>query len=360
MLTIVLAGGIALIGTLFGTPWAIRLFSRLGYGQLIRDDGPTSHRTKRGTPTMGGVVIVLSVMLGYACSHLILWSMPTWSGVLVLLLAGGLGLVGFVDDLLKIRNQRSLGLRSRAKLIGQAVVAIVFAVLALRLPDAQGITPASRFISGLRDIDRLGGAQLPALPLVVAVIWIVIMVAASSNGLNLVDGQDGLAAGCSVMVFGAYGLINIWQFNQSCLRSQSVNCYVVRDPHDLAAVAIALAAACFGFLWWNGKPAKIIMGDTGSLALGGAMAALAVFTRTELLLLLIGGVMVIDTLSVILQVGFFKATGGSRMFPMAPLHHTFEVLGWREVTVTIRFWILEGLFVSAGLALFYLPWVAGS
>jgi len=366
VITIVLAGVIGLLGTLVGTRLAISVLVRKGYGQLIRDDGPTSHHTKRGTPTMGGIVIVLAVLVAYFASHLITWSTPKASGLLVLFLMAGLGLVGFLDDFIKISKQRSLGLRSKAKLAGQIAVGLVFAILSFQFPNDRsgpsiyeglgGITPASPAISFLRDIPIL------TLPVFLAVPWLMLLIAAASNGMNLTDGLDGLASGASVMVFGAYALINIWQNNQSCARIAAAGptCYEVRDPHDLAVVAIALAGACFGFLWWNCQPAKIFMGDTGSLALGGAMAGMAIYTRTELLLLLIGGLFVINTLSVILQVSWFRISGGKRLFPMAPLHHTFELRGWAESTVVIRFWIVAGLFVAAGVALFYAEWVAGS
>jgi phospho-N-acetylmuramoyl-pentapeptide-transferase len=178
--------------------------------------------------------------------------------------------------------------------------------------------------------------------------------------VNLTDGLDGLAIGASVMVFAAYTLVNIWQRNQFCQELPSPKCYEVRDPLDLAVISAAITGACFGFLWWNASPAAIFMGDTGSLALGGALAGLAVMTRTELLAVILGGLFVVETLSVMLQVGFFKLTGGRRIFRMAPLHHHFEMLGWEQVTVVIRFWIITGLCVAAGLGIFYAEWVAGS
>src|SRR4051794_13397503 len=186
------------------------------------------------------------------------------------------------------------------------------------------------------------------------------MIAGTSNGVNLTDGLDGLATGTSVMVFASYVLIGIWQFGQNCARSAApTNCYEVRDPLDLAVVAACVMGACFGFLWWNASPAKIFMGDTGSLSLGGALAGLAITTRTELLVVILGGLFVIITLSVIIQVGSFKMTG-KRVFRMAPLQHHFELVGWNEVTIVIRFWIIAGLFVALGLGLFYAEWVVGA
>ena len=243
MKTIVFAGVIALLGTLLGTRVAIKILVAKGYGQLIRDDGPTSHHVKRGTPTMGGLVIMAAVVLAYFLSHLLTLSPPSVSALLVLLLFVGLGAVGFADDYIKISKQRSLGLRSKAKIAGQSLVAIVFALLSLQFPDERGITPASQAISFLRDINGL------TLPVVLVVGWVILLIAAASNGVNLTDGLDGLASGACVMIFFAYTLVNIWQYNQSCAYTASAGpkCYEVRDPYDLAVVAVALAGACFGF-----------------------------------------------------------------------------------------------------------------
>ncbi len=353
MISILFGGAVSMVLTLIGTRWAITLLARRGYGQEIRDDGPTSHHTKRGTPTMGGTVFIVATIIGYFAAKLFTMTEPTASALLVLFLFAGMGAVGFLDDFIKIFRQRSLGLRSKAKLAGQTLVAVVFAVLALQFPDERGQKPASPFISFIRDI---GWLQL--LPILV-VIWILLLIAGMSNGVNLADGLDGLATGASMMVFGAYTLICIWQFNQSCATAPGSKCYEVRDPHDLAVVAAALTGALFGFLWWNASPAKIFMGDTGSLSLGGALAGMAVMTRTELLVLMLGGLFVIITASVILQVGYFKLTKGKRLFRMAPLHHHFEMLGWEQVNVVIRFWIIQGLCVVIGLGLFYAEWVAG-
>ena len=354
MRSILLSGGLALVFTLLGTRVAIRILVGKGYGQLIRDDGPTTHHTKRGTPTMGGTVIILSVVGAYLLSCLLTSRLPTASGLLLLFLFVGLGAVGFLDDYIKIAKQRSLGLRSRAKMTGQVLVAVVFGVLALRFPDERGQTPASRYLSFTRDWEQW------ALPSVLVVLLILLMIAGTSNAVNLTDGLDGLAAGASTMVFAAYTIMNIWQNNQSCELTPGNTCYEVRDPLDLAVVSAALTGACFGFLWWNTSPAKIFMGDTGSLALGGALAGLAILTRTELLLVILGGLFVAQTLSVMLQVGYFKLTGGRRMFRMAPLHHHFELVGWDEITVVVRFWIITGLCVAAGLGVFYAEWVAGT
>ena len=353
MLAILIAGAIALLGTLLGTRLAIKVLVAKGYGQLIRDDGPTSHHTKRGTPTMGGTVIILSVLIGYAVAKLATGFAPSASALLLLFLFCGLGAIGFLDDYIKISKQRSLGLRSKAKFIGQVVVGLAFAMLAIGLPDESGRTVITHAISITRDVTAW------RLPLVLLLIWVLLMIAGASNGVNLTDGLDGLATGAAAMVFGAYVIINIWQSNQNCAFNPGPKCYEVRDPLDLAVVASALTGACFGFLWWNASPAKIFMGDTGSLSVGGAMAGFALMTRTELLLLLIGGLFVMITASVILQVGYFKATKGKRIFRMAPLQHHFELLGWAEITIVVRFWILCGLFVVTGMGIFYWEWVAG-
>ena len=353
MLAILIAGAIALLGTLLGTRLAIKVLVAKGYGQLIRDDGPTAHHTKRGTPTMGGTVIILSVLIGYAVAKLATGFAPSASALLLLFLFCGLGAIGFLDDYIKISKQRSLGLRSKAKFIGQVVVGLAFAMLAIGLPDESGRTVITHAISITRDVTAW------RLPLVLLLVWVLLMIAGASNGVNLTDGLDGLATGAAAMVFGAYVIINIWQSNQNCAFNPGPKCYEVRDPLDLAVVASALTGACFGFLWWNASPAKIFMGDTGSLSIGGAMAGFALMTRTELLLLLIGGLFVMITASVILQVGYFKATKGKRIFRMAPLQHHFELLGWAEITIVVRFWILCGLFVVTGMGIFYWEWVAG-
>ena len=351
MKEILLAGIFALIFSLFGTPALIKVLARNGYGQMIRDDGPQSHHSKRGTPTMGGIAIIFAAIAGYVLAHLLLGIPFSASAILVIALFTGLGLVGFIDDYLKVVKQRSLGLNSKQKIIGQILVAGLFGYFGTKFPDGDGLTPISMNLSFLRDTSIKFSIAL-------LIIWVVLMVTATSNGVNLTDGLDGLATGASVMAFLAFVLIGVWQFGQSCSENLTKNCYVVRDPLDLAVLAAALAAGCTGFLWWNTSPAKIFMGDTGSLALGGALAGLAISMRTQLLLIALGGIFVVITLSVIIQVLYFKLSGGKRVFRMAPLQHHFELKGWGEVTIVVRFWIIAGLSVAAGLGLFYAQWVA--
>jgi len=356
---VLLAAAISLALSLLGTPLFIKFLVRRRYGQFIRDDGPTSHHTKRGTPTMGGAVIIGASLLAYGAAHLFTLTPLTVSGVLVLFLMAGLGVVGFLDDYLKISRQRSLGLRSREKLAGQTLVGVIFAILALQFPNERFRTPGVPFVSFVRDTNVNFAFAGTLLGLILFVLWANVIVAGLSNGVNLTDGLDGLATGASAMVFGSYVLIAIWQGNQNCQFNPGVKCYEVRDPRDLAVVAAALMGACFGFLWWNASPAQIFMGDTGSLALGGAMAGLAITTRTEFLVVILGGLFVIITLSVIIQVGSFKLTG-KRVFRMAPLQHHFELAGWNEVTIVIRFWIVAGLFAALGIGVFYAEWVVGA
>jgi len=346
---ILIAGALAFLLSFLLTPIFIKFLAKRGYGQQIRDDGPQSHHVKSGTPTMGGAVLIFSALLAYFVSHLATGVPATTSALLVIGLILGLAAVGFLDDWLKVVRQRSLGLRAREKLAGQALVAGIFGYFATRFPDEVGNTPLSLYLSTVRDTSiKLG--------LVLLIIWAIILVLGTSNGVNLTDGLDGLATGAAIMSFLAFVLIGVWKFGQRC-EIAATNCYNARDPLDMAVLAAALAGACAGFLWWNASPARIFMGDTGSLALGGALAGLAMTLRTELLLIPIGGLFVIITLSVIIQTTYFKISGGKRVFKMAPLQHHFELMGWGEVTIVIRFWIIAGLSVAAGLGLFYAQWV---
>ncbi len=360
MKTILAGALVALLSSILCTPLVVRFFRRRGFGQEIRQDGPPTHMVKRGTPTMGGVAIVGSTIIGYIVAHLVIAVRdgrgPTASGLLALFAMVGLGVVGFLDDFIKIRRQRSLGLRARAKFLGQLFVAVVFAALALQFRNQYGLTPASTHLSFVRDLAFAG------LGSVGFVVLGYLIFAATSNAVNLTDGLDGLAAGAAAMVFGAFTLITFIQFRNPCAPTFHPGCYEVRDPVDLALVAASAMAACFGFLWWNASPAQIFMGDTGSMALGGLMAALAVLSRTELLLVVLGGLYAVVTLSGIIQTGWFKFTRrrygtGRRVFKMAPIHHHFELAGWEEVTIIVRFWIIAGLAVAFGMGLFYADFV---
>ncbi|MFF5204609.1 phospho-N-acetylmuramoyl-pentapeptide-transferase [Streptosporangium sp. NPDC000396] len=349
MMEILIAAAVGLLLSMFGTPLAIRLFSRRGYGQSIREEGPSGHHDKRGTPTMGGTVIVIAALIGFACAHLYSLTPPTVSAILVLFLMTGLGVVGFLDDFIKIYKQRSLGLRSGAKALGQLVVGAVFAVLVTRFPNAYLITPAETRLSFLRDFG-------PSIGIIGFTLLVLFMIVGFSNAVNLTDGLDGLASGATGVVLVSYVLIGNWQLRNNCTTQLSPNCYWVRDPLDLAVVAAAVLGALVGFLWWNAPPAKIFMGDTGSLALGGVIAGLAITTRTQLLLIILAGMCVVITASVIIQVGFFKMTG-KRVFRMAPLQHHFELSGWAETTIVVRFWLVAALCAAAGLGLFYVEWM---
>lgn len=332
-----LAGFVGLVVSLLGTPVAVRRFRRRGWGQLIREEGPKAHYEKRGTPTMGGLVILVAAVLGYLIGHVggDGFFRPRDSGVLAMGTIVALGLLGFLDDFIKIRKSRNLGLQKRAKFLGQLVIAIAFALLAVHVVDIG--TDLSFFRSTALDLGLF------------FYLWAFLMIAAASNGVNLTDGLDGLAVGSAAQVVAAFVIVAFWQFRHPIFYDLGAT---GSDPFDLAIVASALFGACTGFLWWNTAPAKIFMGDTGSLMLGGAMAVLAILLNTQLLLVVIGGLYVVETLSVIVQVAVFKRTG-QRPFLMAPIHHHFELKGWPEFTVIVRFWILSGLSVAFGIGLFY-------
>ncbi|MPZ64682.1 MAG: phospho-N-acetylmuramoyl-pentapeptide-transferase [Pseudonocardiaceae bacterium] len=352
MSSILVAAGVALAVSILFTPYLIRLFTRQGFGQEIRQEGPEGHQSKRGTPTMGGTAILLALWSGYLGALVATnGSGPTASALLVLLLATVLGMVGFLDDLIKIRRQRNLGLNKTSKLVGQLAAAVLFAVLTLRFPDSNGITPASTNLSFVRDI------AVVSFGAVGFVLFCYLLVSAWSNAVNFTDGLDGLAAGSAAMVLATYVIVSFWQFTQDCAAELIPGCYIVRDPLDVAVVAAAAVGACVGFLWWNAAPAKIFMGDTGSLAIGGLLAGLSVVTRTEMLLVVIGGLFVVEALSVALQIAVFR-TIRKRLFRMAPFHHHFELAGWVETTVIIRFWLLAGICCALGAGVFYSEWLS--
>lgn len=363
MIGLLTAAAVAMVFTLLLTPLFARAFRRLNLGQFVRADTPTTHVVKRGTPSMGGVVFVTAAIVGYLGGQIAGQQLPSVAGLLVILMMVGLGAIGFLDDFLKVRRKNSTGLNGWMKILGTVVVGTVFALLSVTYRDPNGLTPASTAISFVRDLDFDFVAVFgTGLGLVLFVVWIVLITASTSNAVNLADGLDGLAAGSSVIAIGSYIIIGFWQFQQSCSNlsidpDNLFKCYDVSYPLDLATIAAAIVGSLIGFLWWNTSPAQIMMGDTGSFAIGGALAALAILSRTELLLIFIGGLYLIITGQVILQRIYFKATKGKRIWRASPLHHHFEMVGWAEVTIVVRFWIISGLFVASGVGLFYAEWL---
>ena len=359
MRAVIVAAAVAFIISLFGTPIAIRVFTALKAGQPIRTLGPASHQGKKGTPTMGGVVFIVATVIAYVAGHIALTTLPerqiaqerpTMTALVLLGLFVFCGAVGFLDDFLKVRKRNSGGLSAKGKLLGQLIVGAGFGIAALYVPSTNGQTVASESISFIRDVSWLDVGKVGA------VLVFVFVIMAMSNGVNLTDGLDGLATGASIAVLGAYSLIGFWQYRHWCADATYVTnnnyCYEVRDPLEIAMIAAAAAAACVGFLWWNTSPARIFMGDTGALGLGGLIGGLAIATRTTLLSIIIGGLFVIITMSLVIQIISFKTTG-KRVFRMSPLQHHFELAGWSEVNIVVRFWIVAGLCVAIGLGLFY-------
>ena len=331
--TVFLAVVVAMIATAALFPLWIRLLRVRNIGQQVRADGPQGHLVKQGTPTMGGVLILLVV----SAAFLVLAKVTPLS-ILALATMIGCGVLGFIDDWSKVSHERSLGLRPRAKLLWQGVISVAFGLLVVNW--AQLSTWVQIPLTTYRiDLGELA-TTIPIAGLNVVVPWfylmlVYIMVTGMSNAVNLTDGLDGLAAGTVTIVMLAYAAI---AFRQNALPT--------------ALLAAAVAGACIGFLWYNSYPADIFMGDTGSLGLGAVIAALAVITKTELYLVVIGGIYVAETLSVILQVASFKLTG-KRIFRMAPLHHHFEMKGWSETKVMVRFWIVTGILAGLGFAMFF-------
>ena len=339
MIDLLVAGGIAMIVSLVGTPVLIGWLQAHGIGQQIREDGPQGHVTKAGTPTMGGVMIVLGALGGYLAGHVRGSAIFTRGGLLVAFAVAGAGLVGLVDDWIKVRRQRSLGLNKRAKIAGQLIVSVSFAVLAINLAKVDTNLSFTRW-------DSIGFELGPVL----WTVWAVLLIIGTSNAVNLTDGLDGLAAGSSTFAFSAFAIMGFWQFRH-------FDVYRVPQALDLAVLAVALTGACAGFLWWNAAPARIFMGDTGSLAIGAGLAAFALVMNLHLLLPVVGGLYVLITLSVIIQVASFRLFH-RRVFRMAPIHHHFELAGWPEVTVIVRFWILAGLCTALALGLFYADFIS--
>jgi len=340
VISLLIAAAVSLAFAMAWTPAAIRTFRSHDIGQFIQAE-VRGHMHKRGTPTMGGIVMIFGTVLGYVVAHFrILLDAEgvrlavrpfAQQGFLALFAFLGMGLIGFLDDYVKYARKRNQGLSKRWKFLGQMIVAVVFAWAAV----ASG---ASTELSFTRPL----GVDLGP---VVYVGLVLFMLTATANAVNLTDGLDGLVAGSGALVFGAYVLIAFWEF-------RNLDVYGVAGALDIATLGAALMGATLGFLWWNAPPARIFMGDTGSQALGGALAALALLTNTQLLLVLLGGLYVVETLSVIGQVVAFRGFH-RRIFRMAPIHHHFELRGWPETTVIIRFWILAGILVAVGVGVFY-------
>ena len=334
MLSLMESGGVGFLCSLLLTPIWIRFLSKRSLGQHIQEDGPSTHHHKAGTPTMGGVIIVFAGVLGYLMGHVGTAIDFTRAGVLCVAVIVASGVLGFADDLIAIRNARNLGLSPRGKLIGQFFIAGVFAVLALAWVHTSTDLSFTRFSLPGWNLTATGWFLLAALVII-----------ATSNAVNLTDGLDGLAAGSATFCFGVLSIIGYWQFRH-------FDIYRLHAALDLGLVAVGLVGACLGFLWWNAAPARIFMGDTGSLAVGTGLGALCLLMNLDLLLVVIGGLFVAETASVILQVLSFRIFG-RRIFRMTPFHIHFELRGWPETTVIIRFWILAGLLAMLGLGIFY-------
>ncbi len=336
MLGLLVSGSVALWVAILLTPFLMRYFRKRELGQHIREDGPATHSAKAGTPTMGGIAIVVAVALGYAIGHIGTEIRFSRTGYLAVGAVVAFGLIGYADDYIKVTHRRSLGLNKRAKAAAQVICALAFAELSVNWAHTSTALSFTRADAIGINLGQAGW-----------VIFAVLVMVGASNAVNITDGVDGLAAGSGTLCFAVLAIMGYWIF-----RHYSIYHVLPASAVDLALVAVALAGACIGFLWWNAAPAKIIMGDTGSLAIGAGLAALCLLLNLDLLLLVIGGLFVMETVSVILQVISFRAFG-RRIFRMAPIHHHFELGGWPETTVIVRFWILGGLFCALGLGIFY-------
>ncbi|MHB8190350.1 MAG: phospho-N-acetylmuramoyl-pentapeptide-transferase [Ferrimicrobium sp.] len=334
MIAILVSSGLALVITGFSIPWLISRQLESGIGQQIREDGPSRHLVKAGTPTMGGVGVIIAVVVAYLVIHLHMGVGLSRSGLLVIGVTIASGAVGLIDDLLKVARRRNLGLSKTQKFSGQFAVAIAFALLARYWAH---IPTAISFV-------RLSGLSIQ-LGSIGWCVFAVFVIVATSNAVNLTDGLDGLAAGSSIFAFAAVALISYWIFRHSAT-------YQIHDGLDLAVLAICFVGGLAGFLWWNAPPAKIFMGDVGSLALGSGLGAFALVLHLDLFLILLGGLFVVETLSVIGQVFSFRVFH-RRILKMAPIHHHFELIGWPETTVLIRLWIAAGVLTAIAIGAFY-------
>jgi len=337
MIAVMIAGAVAALVSLIGTRFLIGYFARRGRGQPIlgaEDHGPVHHMGKQGTPTMGGIAIVVAAFVGWLVAHVrsIAFSdqaLIVWVGI------AGMATMGFLDDWIKVRKRHNRGIFWKQK----NYITMAFSLLiGWWLVSATGIAETI----SLTRADDLG----IDLPTPLWVLWAGIIVWATTNAVNVTDGLDGLAGGSALMGFGAFTIIGYWVFRNPDL-------YQVVNPLDMGVLAAAFAGACLGFLWWNAAPARIFMGDVGALAIGSALAFCALTLNTHLLLILICGINVVEAGSVAIQMGVFKASGRRRrLFKMSPIHHHFELSGWPETTVIIRFWLLAAVFVALALGVF--------
>jgi phospho-N-acetylmuramoyl-pentapeptide-transferase len=338
MIAVLMAGAMGMFVSLVGTRMLIGYFQRLGKGQPIlgaEDHGPVHHMSKQGTPTMGGIAILGAGFIGWLFAH-VREGLPFSDQALVIWLTiFVLATIGFLDDFLKVRRQHNRGIFWKKK--GWITFGITIALLVL-LVTTTGVAETISFTRASSP-----GWEIPSWAFV---LWTSLMVWSTTNAVNVTDGLDGLAAGSALFGFLAFTIIAYWAFRNPRI-------YDIVNPLDLAVLSAAMAGACGGFLWWNAAPAKIIMGDVGALGLGAALGMLAVTTNTHLMLPIIAGINVIEAGSVAVQMGVFKASGRKRrLFKMSPIHHHFELSGWPETTVIIRFWIISGICVATAVAIF--------
>ncbi len=345
MLGIVVGGAVAIVVSLLGTPLLVRFLKARGVGQPIHD-AVTQHAAKAGTPTMGGAIITVAALVGYLAARAVLGSAPTGTGLRLVLATAAAAVVGGIDDWLKVRSRRNQGgLSRRAKTALQLPVIVAFCASYLVSGSCTAIS-VTRCASGI----DLG-----------PIVWMVFAVGffwATTNAVNFADGLEGLLAGSGAITFVALLVIAFWQFRHG-------ETYGVSNALDLAVIAACLCAACVGFLWWNGNPMSIFMGDVGSLAIGTAIAGLALSMHVSLLILVLGALYVVEGASVGLQIStwkwYFKPRGAKRrLFRMAPIHHHFEVAGWSAGTVLVRFWILNAVAAALALAIFYVDALGAS
>ena len=318
---VLIGGSAALLICIFLSPKFIAFLRQREFGQFIREEGPEGHHAKAGTPTMGGIIIFTAISIPFLAL-----SDFDWRAVGVYGAAMGAALLGFADDYTKLVRRRSLGLRARTKLASTILITLALWWVATQQAGLEE-TLRLRVIDAQIDLGALGG--VPYLVLIYRVV------AGTTNAVNLTDGLDGLAAGCAAIVLLAYIGIT----------------FITTGQRDLALLAACLVGACVGFLWFNAFPATIFMGDTGSLGLGGAIAGMAVMTKTEVLLILLGGIFVVEALSVLIQVFSFQ-TFRKRVFLMAPIHHHFELMAWSETKIILRFWIVAAICAASGFTIY--------